>query len=454
MTSASGSQPTQPAPGPPAMGQPLAPVAAPQRLEAVDILRGFAVLGILVINIEFFGLPEALFFNPSVAGGFEGINYWIWYVGYLLFNSKMMAIFSMLFGAGLILMHQRAEAAGRPLGRIYYRRLLWLFLIGMIHAYLLWYGDILVSYALCGLIIYLFRRRSALLLAILGIIILSIGGGLLFGSSLMMEYLRDTADKVEQAKEAGEEITQTERQLAQAWEEASEGFAYRPEKMAEEAEAYRGGFIDALEHRFPQALMMQTQGFFFMVLWRVLGLMLLGMALMKWRVFSAERSSGFYTGMVIVGYGLGLPAVWYGMTLMEQQGFDFVAQFGLGGQFNYFFSVVVALGHTGLVMIAIKHGWLRWLSERLRAAGRMALTNYLMQTVICTTLFYGYGFGLFNHLDRMYLALIVAAIWIIQLSYSPLWLRHYRFGPAEWLWRSLTYRRRQPMKVEHQNQAS
>jgi uncharacterized protein len=447
MSSEPESQATQTSDQSKPVGQPLAPVAAPQRLEAVDILRGFAVLGILAINIEFFGLSETVFFNPAEAGGFEGVNYWVWHISYLLFNFKMMAIFSMLFGAGMVLMHQRAEAAGRPLGRIYYRRLLWLFLIGMAHAYLFWYGDILVSYALCGLIIYLLRRRSPLLLAILGVVVLSIGGALLFGSSLMFDYLRSTAEKVERAEQTGEEVTDTERQMVQAWEEASQGFAPTPEKMAEEVEAYRGGFLDALKHRFPQTLTMQTQGFFFMVLWRVLGLMLLGMALMKWRVFSAERSSGFYIGMTLIGYGLGLPAVWYGITLMEQQGFDFIAQFGIGGQFNYFFSVVVALGHTGLVMIAIKRGWIKWLLEHLRAAGRMALTNYLMQTLICTTIFYGYGFGLFNRLDRVYLALIVVAVWILQLGYSSVLLKHYRFGPAEWLWRSLTYWRRQPMKA-------
>ncbi len=432
---------------PQSVGQPLAPVAAPHRLEAIDILRGFAVLGILAINIEFYGLSEALFFNPSAAGGFEGVNYWVWYIGYLLFSSKMMAIFSMLFGAGLILMHQRAEAAGRPLGRIYFRRMLWLFLIGLVHAYLFWYGDILVSYALCGLIIYLLRRRSALSLAILGVVILSVGGGLLLGSSMLLDYLRSTAEKVERAEQSGAEVPEMDRYMAEAWEQASEGLIVNPERMAKEVKAYRGGFLHALVYRSSQSLMMQTQGFFFMVLWRVLGLMLLGMALMKWRVFSAERSSRFYIGMVIVGYGLGLPAVWWGTTLLHERGFDAVAQLGLGGQFNYFFSVVVALGHTGLVIIAIKRGWLKWLTERLRAAGRMALTNYLMQTLVCTTIFYGYGFGLFNRLDRVYLAVIVIAVWIIQLSYSPLWLKHYRFGPAEWLWRSLTYWRRQPMRA-------
>ena len=146
------------------------PVRATERIGSVDILRGLAVLGILVINIEFFALPNAIYFNPKIAGGFSGLNFLSWKFGYLFFLQKMMAIFSMLFGAGLILLGKRAVSSGKKFKGIYYRRIFWLLLIGAVHAYFFWYGDILFTYAICGLILYPFRRRSAGLLIILGLV--------------------------------------------------------------------------------------------------------------------------------------------------------------------------------------------------------------------------------------------------------------------------------------------
>ncbi len=118
-----------------------------------------------------------------------------------------------------------------------------------------------------------------------------------------------------------------------------------------------------------------------------------------------------------------------------------------GGVFyNVFGSLVVALGHVGLIMLIVQSGAIGWLTTRLAAVRRMALSNYLSDSIVCTTLFYGYGFGLFEHINRTGLAAIVLTIWIMQLLASPIWLKYFRYGPAEWLWRSLTYWRLQPMR--------
>jgi uncharacterized protein len=120
-----------------------------------------------------------------------------------------------------------------------------------------------------------------------------------------------------------------------------------------------------------------------------------------------------------------------------------------GGDFyNMFGSLVVAAGHVGLLMLIVESGALKWLTSRLAAVGRMALSNYLTHSLICTTLFYGYGLGLFGHINRTGLVGVVLAIWIFQLWISPIWLKRYRFGPAEWVWRSLTYWRLQPMRAD------
>jgi uncharacterized protein len=183
------------------------------------------------------------------------------------------------------------------------------------------------------------------------------------------------------------------------------------------------------------------------MLWDALGRMLIGISLVKLGVFSAERSRRFYLMMMVAGYGVGLPVVALGGYQAIQHQFDVIYLFSGGMRYNDFGSIPVALGHVGALILLYTSGALAWLTRRLAAVGRMALSNYLMHTLICTTLFYGYGFGLFGKLDRVQLLGVVLAIWAIQLWLSPIWLKYFRFGPAEWLWRTLTYGKAQPMRV-------
>jgi uncharacterized protein len=402
------------------------------------------LLGILIVNIDFFAFPGSIYFDPSSAGNLTGLNLLTWKIVMVLFESKMMAIFSMLFGAGVILMYSRADSAGRPFAAVYYRRLFWLFIIGLAHAYLLWVGDILVAYAICGLILYPLRRRSARLLIILGIAALAFGSLIRFGSGYSFEMLKDVTDQAESKLEAGESITAQEQAYVAQWEELRATFQASPQEIEQEIEAYRSGYLDILRFRAPQALMMQTQAFLFWTLWRVSGLMLIGMALMKLEVFSARLSTRFYVILMVLGFGLGLPLAYLGMSRSLAHDFDFIRFFRTDSHFNYFGSVLVALGHVALIVTVYKQGWLAWLTIRLAAVGRTALSNYLLQSIICTTIFYGYGLGLFGHVDRFALQGFVLAVWSVQLIVSPIWLARFRFGPAEWLWRSLTYWRLQP----------
>ena len=192
---------------------------------------------------------------------------------------------------------------------------------------------------------------------------------------------------------------------------------------------------------------MQTMIFWSFVGWVALGRMLIGMGLMKLGVFSAERSRRFYMIQMLLGYGLGLPIVAAGALGLLRNNFDIGYKFGGGMDYNSFGSILVALGHVGALLLVYKSGALQWLTCRLAAVGRMAVSNYLAHSLICTTLFYGYGFGLFGKLDRIELAGVVIAIWALQLWYSPIWLAHFRFGPVEWLWRTLTYGKAQPMRI-------
>ncbi len=158
--------------------------------------------------------------------------------------------------------------------------------------------------------------------------------------------------------------------------------------------------------------------------------------------------------MVGIGYGIGLPLMVFDAIEMIRHGFSHEYLMHGGVFYNTYGSLVVALGHVGLLMLIVQAGALTWLTSRLAAVGRMALSNYLTHSIVCTTLFFGYGFNLFGTINRTGLAAIVLAIWIFQLVVSPIWLRYFRFGPAEWLWRSLTYWRLQPMRVTPEETAA
>ena len=432
----------------------VAPVSEAERLLAVDALRGFALLGILAMNIMAFAWPEPAYDNPLRGGGFTGLDRAIWFFNHLVFEGKMMTIFSMLFGAGLVLMDHRAAARGGRVGWIYYRRILWLLLIGLVHAYLIWGGDILVLYAECGLFLYLFRNKTPRTLIILGIAAMMALVPVLLGVAAGLDSMKATAARVEAQTKAGQTPTSFDKRIHDLWKNnLQKEVAPTPEQEAKEwAEglaAYRGGYVGIVKHRaFPQ-LMEQTIGFLLGGGLFAASRMLLGMGLMKLGVFSATRSRRSYCWMAGLGYGIGLPLMVYDAIALIDHRFSLEYQLHGGIFINAFGSLIVALGHVGLLMLIIQSGALGWLTRRLAAVGRMALSNYLTHSIVCTTLFYGYGFGLFGTINRTGLAAIVLAIWIVQLVVSPIWLKWFRFGPAEWLWRSLTYWRLQPMRAEH-----
>lgn len=424
------------------------PVAPQERFSAVDTLRGFALLGILAINIDFFALPCGIIFNPTIAGGFTGLDLLTYKVNSMLFLQKMMAIFSMLFGGGLILMTARAEKAGAKIGGVYYRRILWLLLFGIIHAYLFWYGDILVTYALCGLLLFPLRRRSHAFLISLGIAFIAFGILIQVGVGFLNEDLRNDAKRISQAREAGQEISARQEAILNTWDEIKASMMSGEEETARKIEAFRGSFADVQRARVKESLMIHTQAFPFMMFWRVFGLMLIGMGLMKTGFFKAAMSTKTYAVVAIVGYVIGLPLVYYGTTALAAHQYDIIYQFKIGGHFNNVGSILVALAHAGVIMILCKKGLLTGPLTRFAAVGRMALSNYFLHTLIGTTLFFGgYGLGLFGQINRFGLFWIAVAIWILQLAVSPIWLARFRFGPFEWLWRSLSYRKKQPMSL-------
>ena len=401
-----------------------APVRGGERIAAIDVLRGFAVLGILAMNVQSYSMVSAAYLNPAANDKLAGAGFSVWVLTHVFFDTKFMSIFSTLFGAGMALMAERAVSRGASATGVHYRRQFWLLLLGLAHAHLIWYGDILVPYALCGFILYSLRGLKPRKLVIAGFAMTAVTPFLfLLTASSIPSMPADVRAGLEQ------------------------GWAPAAAEVEAEIATYQSGWLTQLPHRSAAALSLETFVFLLLFLWRSGGLMLVGMGLYKLGVLSAKRSSAFYRRMAVAGFGLGLPIVAAGVTFNIRHDFAFEHSMFQGQMFNYVGSIGVFLGYLALVMLAVQRGWLPGLQRRLQAAGRMAFTNYISQSVICTLIFYGHGLGLLEQVDRLSQVAIVATIWVLQLIWSPWWLARFRFGPLEWLWRSLTYMKLQPMTV-------
>jgi uncharacterized protein len=422
------------------------PVAASERYTSIDRLRGVAILGILVMNIYGFAMPFAAYWNPLRMGGTELYNIGTWFFTHILFDQKFMSIFAMLFGAGIVLMSERAEARGARPARLFYRRQFWLVVIGAIHGYLIWMGDILFGYALVGMAAYVMRKRRPRTLIILACVFLPLPLLFNFGNAIHTEQVMQQVAELEAQQSSGEELDEEQLAILDDWAQQRAFMFPTDEDLRNEVEVYRGGYTDIVKFRAPLVAMMQVFMVLFFGLWRIGALMMIGMALMKLGVLTAERSEGFYWRMLLAGYGLGLPLTVFSAFDLFAHQFDQLYAMRFGGIANYFGSILVALGHIGLVMLLTRKGALQNLLDRFAAVGRMALTNYLSHSLILTTVFYGYGLGLFASVQRLWQMAFVAAIIVLQLAWSRWWLERFRFGPAEWAWRSLTYGRRQPMR--------
>lgn len=403
----------------------FSPTVGANRIISLDILRGVAVLGILIMNIQSFSMPSAAYINPSAYGDLTGLNKWIWILSHLLASEKFMSVFSMLFGAGVVLFTENAESKGSNSATLHYRRMGWLLLFGFIHAYLLWYGDILVSYSICGMLIFLFRKKQSRFL-----LRLSIG---FFMVPLVLDNL--IAWSIPYWPEENVES------MLQSWSPDSESLTHHLEAMT-------GSWTNRMRVRIPAAVFMQTGYFMMGSFWRVMSMMLLGMALFKWKVLSAQRSDSFYIRMIALGLVSGFTLSGLGVILNFRDGWTLEFSMFRGSQFNYLGSVGVALGYTGLVMLCSKTGRFQGVKTLFASVGRMAFTNYILMTLLAICIFNGAGLALFGQVERTVQVLIVLGIWILLLALSYVWLLRFRFGPLEALWRSLTYWKGQSLRVK------
>ncbi|WP_181902217.1 DUF418 domain-containing protein [Thalassotalea euphylliae] len=404
----------------------VSPITTTQRLINIDIIRGVALLGILIMNIQAFAMVEAAYGNPTAFGDLSGINFVVYYLSHLFADQKFMTLFSVLFGTSMMLMADNIRDQGRKASERHYRRLYILAAIGILHSLLLWWGDILFSYAIAGLIAFQYRDKTPKALfkwAVFSLLLCSLLLAL-FGLAVQAAPADELAD------------------FYSVWQPTRE-------EIALEIALMQSGWLAQLGHRF--IAMVEMMMSLFIYLPRIVGLMLVGMALYKLDVYRDRYSNKQLLSLALIGLMLGLALTVYGNAQDFANGWPITSMF-FGLQYSYWGSLGIACAYLCLLLVFCRLPVLQGVKRLLANVGQMALTNYLSQSLICGFVFYGWGLGLFGELARYQQLLVVFFVWAVLISVSQFWLARFRFGPCEWLWRSLTYKSLQPLRRQVSNE--
>ncbi|OWQ97871.1 DUF418 domain-containing protein [Sphingopyxis witflariensis] len=407
-------------------------VATP-RLITLDALRGFAVMGILAMNIVAFAMPEMAYITPRAYAGETPSDLAAWALGFILFDGKMRGLFSILFGASMLLIIDRAEASGRDPASVHYRRMAWLAVFGFCHYAFIWWGDILFLYAAVGCVAFRFRDWEARRLIIWAIGLFTLGVAIMtmaFGAQLAAVRAADTASSSTELVEAGRAIRAE--------------YASMNEGVATELALYRGGYLPILAERLDKAdspLIMLVMNFL-----ETLPLMMIGMALFRNGFLTGAWSRADYRRVARHWLPPGLLLTLLVTWVQWRSGFDNLVAINAFLAWAAPGRLMMTIGYAALFVLLIQRYASGTGMARVAAAGRMAFSNYIGTSIVMTSIFYGYGLGLFGSVDRMTLYLFVIGGAAAMLLWSKPWLDRFLYGPLEWLWRSLARRSLQPMR--------
>lgn len=409
-----------------------ASIAAPPRLVTLDALRGFAVMGILAMNIVAFAMPDLAYITPLASTPQAASDAATWFAAFVLVDGKMRGLFSLLFGASMLLIADQAARKGESPAKVHYRRMIWLALFGLAHFFFIWFGDILFLYAVVGSIAFLARGWEARRLIKWGLSVYALGMLLtaaFFGSLLFLEIAAS-------APGAPAEVTSAYRQMMADPSMATDGAKYLA--------VYQGDYTGILNFRFgmwsaPIILVAQSIG-------ETLPLMWLGMALYKNGFLTGAWDSGDYRRWAVRLVPAGLALMILIGLLVQANGYGVIVSLNALFGWSMIPRLMLTIGYAALLVLAIRAMAGSALLDRVAAAGQAAFTNYLGTSIILTTIFYGYGLGLFGTVERVHLFLFVIGMWALMLLWSQPWLARFRYGPLEWLWRSLARGAVQPMR--------
>jgi uncharacterized protein len=416
------------------------PVKEEERLYPLDILRGIAVLGILLVNIREFSLPphyaEAWKADPNT------LNFWVRNTILILIEGKMRALFSLVFGAGkLLFTYQKKHST--PL---FYRRMLVLLLIGLVDAHLfLWVNDMLFMYSICGMLVYLFRNIKPIYLS-LGVPLLVIVG--FISNSLFMLNAKDTRRAYLDAlhvQSKGEVLRADHIRALEKWRNIEVHLIPNEADSRMKTQKYKGTYAEVASHVRKQAFK-QESSFLLYTLPDPVAFMLLGMALFKWGYFTSwsnlRHRKVLYWGLI-----LGLPLAIFNAVYAHHffPNYDSMLRFLETRGVNWTYlsyelqRICLTLALVSGFYLLYRQRSLTLTLPLLQNIGRLSLSNYLGQSLICAAVFYGFGLNFYNEWKYGEVLLFVPLVWLFQIIFSTLWLHHFLAGPAEWLWRCLTY---------------
>lgn len=384
-------------------------------------------MGILLLNIVAFAMPQSAYLNPRAYGGAEGADLAVYLVNFVLFDGKMRGLFSFLFGASMLLVIERAEAKRESAMRVHYARMAWLLVFGLAHLWLVWWGDILTLYALVGMIAYACRNLPVPRLVALGIVLILVQLGLM---TLLVDAIAEAQAKLHSGAPAS--VRAATNTLAQF----NSGFGVpSPQAIAAELVEHRGSWWDLVQARWWKERWSPFQSLLF-VGWETLAYMVFGMAAFRSGLLTGAWERVRYRKWLMVGFGIGIPAYLAMAIWLVSDSFSLLTVAACALAASTLARPPMIIGWACLILLLMRPGGS--LTTRVAAAGRMAFTNYLATSLICTFLFYGYGLGWFGRLSRWQLYPVVALIWAAMLFWSKPWLERFAYGPFEWLWRSLS----------------
>ena len=403
------------------------------RIASLDVVRGFAVMGILAMNVVAFAMPFPAYMNPAAYGGHTDVDLISWLASTVLIDGKMRGLFSILFGASTLLVIEKAASSGRGSARTHYARMIVLLLIGLAHFYLIWFGDILSLYAMCGMLLYAFRNLPVRKLVGWAISFLTVSFIIFSMIALTVTTARAPGLPAE-----------TRQGLAEASRQVEKEVGANSPRIESDLALYRGPWLGVVEHRVekePYFPFLSALNFG----WETMGLMLIGMALFRSGFLTGALDDRRYRNWAAWCFGIGIPGAAALGLWQIRSGFDVAVVMGSALGWSMPFDVLLAIGWAALVILWAKRGNSA-LRQRVAAAGRMAFTNYLATSLVMTFLFYGWGLGLFGSMSRAQLWLPVLGMWLLMLAWSKPWLDRFEYGPMEWLWRSLARLEVQPIR--------
>lgn len=391
------------------------------RYESLDLMRGIAVMAMLLMNVFYFAMPSAAYFNPRAFGGMDTPNLIAWALSFLFIEDKMRGLFSLLFGAGALLVMQRATAKGGGALKVHYSRMAWLLLFGLAHSILVANNDILRLYAAAGMILpWLTRLGASAMLALsacLALLHCAIGGLIAWRWLGWDRFVRATPG-ADPALIAGPE----------------RAFGFSPESIEAQRQLYLGDYGGLIASRIDHPLGLATA--LLGLLPQTLALMLIGMAMLKSGFITGEWERARYARLALWMFALSLPPLIMLCIWDFASGFSAIVVGGTAIVWSLPFDMLMTAGWAALIMWLVTGASLAGAKLRIAAVGRMAFTNYVLSGVFFGLVFWGYGFRLYGSLGRAETYLPVLLFWAMMLIWSKPWLDRYRFGPVEWLWRS------------------